>query len=58
MGRGRQHSTIVSILASVPVLGLIPSITKKFSGENIVGVADVNQRTGMEESGQWLENVD
>ena len=38
--------------------GLIPSIHKFFSDENIVIVAESNQRWCLEESGKWLENVD
>ena len=34
------------------------SIPKIFSGEQIVDVAEANQRHCFEESGQWLENVD
>ena len=47
------------MVASQPAaLGLIPSIpTKKFS-EKIIDVAEVNQWRGLEESRQWLENVD
>ena len=38
--------------------GLIPSITKTFSAEEIVNVTEVNQQRCLEEGGQWLENVD
>ena len=38
--------------------GLIPSIPPKNSEENIVNVAEVNQRRWFEESEQLLENVD
>ena len=38
--------------------GSIPSIPATFSEEDIVDVADVNQWHCIEESGQWLENVD
>ena len=38
--------------------GLIPSASKKNSEENIVDVAEVNQRRCLEECGQWLENDD
>ena len=34
----------------------IPSVP--FTEENIVDVAEVNQRCCLEESGQWLENVE
>ena len=37
--------------------GSISSIPKKFPEEKIVNVAEVNQRPCLEESGQWLENV-
>ena len=37
---------------------LIPSILEIFSEEKIVDVAEVNQQRCLEESGQWLENVD
>ena len=36
-------------------LGLIPEIV---SVEKIVSLAEANQRHFLEESGQWLENVD
>ena len=38
--------------------GSIPSVPKKISDQKIVDVAEVNQRRCLEESGQWLENVD
>ena len=38
--------------------GLIPSIPKIFSEKNIAQVGEVNQWCWLEESGQWLENVD
>ena len=38
-------------------LSSIPNIPKKFIGK-YVDVAEVNQRGCLEESGQWLENVD
>ena len=37
---------------------LIPSIPKKISEEKIIDVAEVNPQPWLEESGQWLENVD
>ena len=43
-----QHSTMASVLC----------VPKKISEEKIVDVAEVNQRRWLEESGQWLENVD
>ena len=38
--------------------GLNPSVPEFFSEEKMVDVADINQRHCLEESGQWLENVD
>ena len=38
--------------------GSIPCIPKKFSLEKIANVAEVNHQHCLEESGQWLENVD
>ena len=40
------------------ILGSIPSFSKKNSEEKIVDVVKVNQRYCLEESGQWLENVE
>ena len=37
---------------------LIPNVPKKNSEENFVNVAEVNQWRCLEQSGQWLENVD
>ena len=39
-------------------LGLIPNIPQKISEEKNVAVAEVYQPHCLEESGQWLENVD
>ena len=36
---------------------LIPSVPKYFSEEKIVNVAEVNPWRCLEESGQWLDNV-
>ena len=48
---------MVSILFRDPAAtGLIPAFF--FSEENIADVAEVNQQQCLEESGQWLENVD
>ena len=48
-----------SILASHPAApGSIPSITKKNFRGNIINVAEINQWHWLEESEQWLENVD
>ena len=38
--------------------GLIPSIPEIISEEKFVDVAEVNQLRCLEESGQWLDNVD
>ena len=37
---------------------MIRSVPEISSEENIVNVADVNQRRCLRESGQWLENVE
>ena len=48
-----------SILALHPgAPGSIPGIPNKFSEEFILDVAEVSQQRSLEESGQWLENVD
>ena len=49
-----------SILASHPAApGSIPSIPTNFSMERVsILVGEVNQQRWLEESGQWLENVD
>ena len=48
-----------SRLASYPAApGSIPSIPKSFCRGKIIGVAEVNQRGWLEESAQWLENID
>ena len=54
-----QHSTVVSILGSVPTcLGFDSKHSpKKFSGK-FVTLANGYIRCNLEESGQWLENVD
>ena len=50
---------MVSMLASKPSCpGFIPGIPKYFSDKTIVDAAEVNQLRYLEESGQWLENVD
>ena len=58
-GEGGQHSTMVSKLASGPSCTRFDSqhSQKKFRGK-IIDVAEINQRGWLEESGQWLENVD
>ena len=49
VGGGGKHSTMFSLLAfETSLLVSIPS----------VDVAEVNQWRRLEESGQWLENVD
>ena len=49
---------MVMYLLLVPAAtGLIPSAPKNVSQENIVDVAEVNQRRCCEESRQWLDNV-
>ena len=55
---GSVAQWLAYLLPDPAALGSIPSITKKNSDEKNVGVAEVNQRRGMEESEQWLENVD
>ena len=48
-----------SILASGPRCPWsISSVSKKFTQGKILSVAEVNQLSCLEESGQWLENVD
>ena len=50
---------MVSILASHPAAPcLTPSFPKKISEEKIVLVSEVNQQGCLQDSGQWLENVD
>ena len=49
---------LASLLADQTTPGLIPSIPVKNLNEKIVEVAEVNQQRWLEESGQWLENVD
>ena len=38
--------------------GLIPSVPKKIKRKKFINVAEINQQRCLEESGQWLENVD
>ena len=40
------------------MLGLIPRVPEKNFRGKIIDVAEVNQQHWIEESGQWLENVD
>ena len=50
---------MVGIIASDPAAeGLIPSIPKKYSEKKFVDVVDFYQWRCLEESRQWLENVD
>ena len=48
------------MLASHPAAppGSTPRLLKKFLRRKIIDVAEVNQLFWLEESGQWLENVD
>ena len=46
------------LLPDPAALGSIPSIPAISSEGKIVDVAEVNQQHCLEESGQWLENVD
>ena len=58
MSKVGEHSKMVSILASRPsCIGFDSQRSqKKFRG-TIVDVPEVNQWHCLEESGQWLENV-
>ena len=59
VGGWGQHSTIVSVLASRPSCPWFDSQHSRiFSVEKTVDVSEVNQWRCLEESGQWLENVD
>ena len=49
---------IAYLLLNSAVLGSIFSIPEFFQRNKLVHVAEVNQRHCLEESGQWLENVD
>ena len=51
MGGGVLHSTAVAYL-------LLTQHSQKKFREKIIGVAEVNQWCWLEESGQWLQNVD
>ena len=55
-----QHGTMVSRLASGPSCPRFDSqhSQKEFQKKIIVNVAEVNQWPCIEESGQWLQNVD
>ena len=65
MNTNKQHSYQGSIaqwlaylLADPSAPDLIPSVPKNISDEQIVDVAEINQRLNVRESQQWLENVD
>ena len=49
---------LACLLPNPAALGSISSIPKYFSDKTIVDAAEVNQLRYLEESGQWLENVD
>ena len=49
---------LTQLLPDPAAPGSIPCIPEIISEENIIKVAEVNQRQWLEESGQWLENVD
>ena len=50
---------MVYLLASGPSRpGSVPNISKKDSEEWIIDASETNQWHCLEESGQWLENVD
>ena len=58
--KGGQHSTMVCLLASGSSCHRLDSqgSPKNFRGKKLSCVAEVNRRCCLEESGQWLENVD
>ena len=56
-GGGRIAQRLAYLLPSTPVPGSMPSIPNKISEIKIFNVAEVNQQCCLEESGQWLENV-
>ena len=49
---------LANLLLGLAAPGLIPSIPKKNFRGKIIDVGEVNQLRWLEESGQWLENVD
>ena len=55
-GGGSIAQWLAYLLPDPAAPGLIPSNPEIVSDENIVGVAQVNQRSCLDESGQWLEN--
>ena len=54
---GSKARWLEYLILNPAVLVWIPSALKIFSWERIVNVAEVNQQRCLEESGQWLENV-
>ena len=55
---GSKAQWLSYLLPDPAATSLIPSIPDIFSEEKIVDVAEAYQRRCLEESGQWLENVD
>ena len=57
-----KGGSVAQWLAYLPTnpaaLGTVPGIPEIFAGEKTVDTAKVNQQCCLEESGQWLENVD
>ena len=49
---------VTYLLLDPAALGTDPGIPEIFAEEKTVDTAEVNQRCCLEESGQWLENVD
>ena len=56
-GRWLQSTEVAYLLLTQQPQIRLPVFQKMFRG-NIIDVAEVNQRRWLEESGQWLENVD
>ena len=57
-GKGSTAQWLAYLILDPAAPGYIPSNPNFFSKEKIVNVAEVNQRRCLEETGQWLENVD
>ena len=55
---GSIAQRLAFLLPDPSALGSIPSVPQKISEEKIVDVAEDSQQRWLEESGQWLENVD
>ena len=55
---GSSAQWLAYLLWVPAALGLIPSIPTIYSEENIINAAEVNQWYWLEESRQWLGNVD